>query len=62
MKKRTSRRLALHRETLRYLGSPELRQVLGASAMETDCRECETDGQGCFTSGYPDICEPEVIE
>lgn len=61
MKKRASRRLALHRETLRHLGSPELRQVLGASAVETDCRECETLGGGCPTSGYP-VCTEVVVE
>jgi len=60
MRKKTSRRLALHRETLRQLSAPELRQAHGASAKLTDCRECETLGQGCPTSGYPEICDSDV--
>lgn len=41
MKKKTARRLTLSRETIGVLGSPDLREALGAyGTMETQC--CDT--------------------
>lgn len=56
MRKKSCRKLALHRETLRRLETPELRDALGAL-------EAETDSVPSCIDGCPTVftCEPETI-
>lgn len=64
MKKKT-RKLTLHRETLRHLQTDNLRKVVGGALAEPtyDCTEGCTDitcaGSGCCSFGYGtcDTCD-----
>lgn len=51
MRKTTTRRLSLNRETLRRLDSHELKQAAGGDTTYTICPPCEDTDYGCDPPG-----------
>jgi hypothetical protein len=58
--KKQAKKLTLAKETVRNLGAPGLRQVAGATALQTDCQTACTQPADTFSCGSCVGCNPSI--